>query len=517
MGHRRTVLIGAIFALFVLSFAAGAAEPKIEHNYEANEAYAGFRTIEVVTPFASYVFSEDGGALRSLFLTFAPYGASQMELVAGTITQVDALTRQYVKDVGYPFSLSADGLEEDRYELQEPVKDEDGTLHVAFVGSIGGAAVTKTYTFYPERIYIVGVTIEVDPGTSDIAELSLVMGDYTPSEEDPERYYLYDGQRSQNLLDPGSVASFDGVGLMDKSVVFFLQPTTGTSVFPFLRSSDTVSYGVTLPVSEPTTFDFSLYGGRRRFILMEEAGLAELDQQGVVSQLMTWVIRFLNLLYRATGNYGWAIILFTILLRVVMYPLMRKQYHSMAKMQRMQPKMKRIQERFKDDKQLQQQKIMELYKKEGVNPMSGCLPMLIQLPIIIIIWRGLLYTSEMIHISPSFLWIPDLSLNDPTFVLVILTTAIMLVQQWLMTPSTSGDGAKGQRYIGFLMPLMLAFFLWRFPAGLWLYYLLTTATQVGQQMIINREMANADRKRALAGGGVLDESDVGEGDGGTEE
>jgi len=517
VGHRRTVLIGAIIALLVLSFSAAAAESEITHNYEANEEYAGYRTIEVTTPFASYVFSEDGGALRSLFLTFAPYGASQMELVAGTITQVDTLTRQYVKNVGYPFSLSADGLEDGEYELQEPVKDEDGTLHVTFVGSIGGAAVTKTYTFYTDRIYIVGVTISIDPGTSGITELSLVMADYTPSDEDPERYYLYDGQRSQSLLDAGSIGSFDGVGLMDKAVVFFLQPTAGTSVLPYIRTSDTVSYGVTLSLNESTAFDFSVYGGRRRFILMEDAGLAELDQQGVVSQLMTWVIRFLNWLYRVTGNYGWAIILFTVLLRVVMYPLMRKQYHSMAKMQRMQPKMKQIQERFKDEKQLQQQKIMELYKKEGVNPMSGCLPMLIQLPIIIIIWRGLLYTSELIHISPSFLWIPDLSLADPTFVLVILTTAIMLVQQWLMSPSTSRDGAKGQKYIGFLMPIMLAFFLWRFPAGLWLYYLLTTATQVGQQMIINREMANADRKHAMAGVGTLDASDVGESDGGTEE
>jgi len=118
------------------------------------------------------------------------------------------------------------------------------------------------------------------------------------------------------------------------------------------------------------------------------------------------VIQFLGMLYRATGNYGWAIILFTILTRVVLFPLMRKQYHSMAKMQKIQPKLKRIQERFKDDRQLMQQKMMELYRKEGVNPMGGCLPMLVQLPILILIWRAILHSGELIHLSPGFLWVP---------------------------------------------------------------------------------------------------------------
>ena len=230
------------------------------------------------------------------------------------------------------------------------------------------------------------------------------------------------------------------------------------------------------------------------------------------------VIQFLNMLYRATGNYGWAIILFTLLTRIVLFPLMRKQYHSMAKMQKVQPKMKRVQERFKDDKKLQQQKVMELYRKEGVNPMSGCLPLLVQLPILILIWRAILYSAELIHVSPGFLWIPDLSMHDPFFILVILTTGIMLVQQWLMTPRL-GEAAGSQKYFGYVFPLIMAVLLWRFPAGLWLYYLLTTGAQVVQQAIVNRETANADVGRL--GSVEEDEADsddeTGEEDAGAEE
>jgi YidC/Oxa1 family membrane protein insertase len=254
-----------------------------------------------------------------------------------------------------------------------------------------------------------------------------------------------------------------------------------------------------------TTYRFSLYAGRRRNLLMTEAGIGALDEPGIGAKAMVVVIQFINILYRYTGNYGWAIILFTLLTRLVLFPLMRKQYHSMAKMQRIQPKLKKIQERYKDNKQEMQQRVLEIYKKEGVNPMGGCLPMIIQLPIIFVIWRAMLYASEQIHLSPGFLWIPDLSQYDPYFVLVIVTTLAMMVQQKFMTPMTQTDTPGFQKYLGYLFPLLMAFLLWRFPAGLWLYYLLTTVAQVGQQYFVNWEMARA-------GGGTmtlsLDDDDV---------
>jgi membrane protein insertase Oxa1/YidC/SpoIIIJ len=103
----------------------------------------------------------------------------------------------------------------------------------------------------------------------------------------------------------------------------------------------------------------------------------------------------------------------------------------------------------------------------------------------------MLYASEQIHLSPGFLWIPDLSQYDPLFILVIVTTLVMMVQQKFMTPMTQTEGPGFQKYLGYFFPLMMAFLLWRFPAGLWLYYLLTTVAQVGQQYFVNWEMARA--------------------------
>ena len=171
---------------------------------------------------------------------------------------------------------------------------------------------------------------------------------------------------------------------------------------------------------------------------------------------------------------------------------MRKQYHSMAKMQKLTPKMQQLRQRFKDDRQLQQQKLMELYKKEGVNPMGGCLPMVIQLPILVLLWKAILYSAEQIHLSPGFLWLSDLSLRDPYFILVILTTAVMMLQSKLMTPMTAGEGSGSQKYMGYIFPVFMAVFLYNFPAGLWLYYFLTTILQVGQQYFVNWELARAE-------------------------
>jgi YidC/Oxa1 family membrane protein insertase len=285
------------------------------------------------------------------------------------------------------------------------------------------------------------------------------------------------------------------VGLVSKGTVQFLATNDGAAMAPFVEPTTDVSwrFGMAWEVAPGASGEitsFRLYGGRRRNLLMDEAGLAEVDDPGTAARLIVPVVRFLDMLYRATGNYGWAIILFTILTRVVLYPLMRKQYHSMARMQRLQPKLRKIQERYRDDRQLQQQKLMELYKREGVNPLGGCLPMLVQLPLLVLLWRAIFYSSEQMHLSAGFLWITDLSVRDPYYILVILTTAIMIVQQRLMTPTT-GDAGASSKLMGYVFPLFMAVFFASFPAGLWLYYFLTTALQVGQQAIVNWELARA--------------------------
>lgn len=455
------------------------------------------QAIEVKTALASYVFSEDGGTLKSIYLYFAPYGSKPAELVPGTKTTVKdgTYTRQYLANTVFPFSVQTEGgTSLGSYTLSPPSSPSPDELVVEFVGTVAGAKVTKRFVLHDDPYYNVDFTIKIENPSGKEVPLGLVLGDYAPGTSSPALVYEFDGEVSAAPLAPGSYASFDGIGLMDKATVYFLKTSGVAGVTPFIApDGERRLFGIDLSAAPgESTYSFSLYGGRRRYLLMEAVGLGSLDNPGTGARMIIPVVKFLGLLYRYTGNYGWAIILFTLVTRLILFPLMRKQYHSMAKMQKLQPKLQEIQKRFKDDRQLLQQKMMDLYKREGVNPMGGCLPMFIQLPILILLWKAILYASEEIHLSPGFLWIPDLSLRDPLFILIILTTGAMILQQRLMTPMTSGQTSGSQKYMGYIFPVFMAVFFWNFPAGLWLYYLLTTVSQVGQQAFVNWELAKAE-------------------------
>jgi len=481
-----------VLLLLLLSFSLVGAEPAVSYEIVEREE---FQELLVTTPLANLLFSEDGGTLRSVLLTFAPYGSNVEELVYGTTSDATTFARRYTADAEFPFDLRGDGIS-GTYTLAEPEWTGTGGLIVTFAGELGGYTVVKRYTVEPDALYSFDVEVEITSNADATSDLDMTVQKFIPQNKGRELTYLFDGEKSSAMLASGSYFSFEGLGLMDDDVVFFLISKDGTAATPFSEATESGSwrFGVKLPTAagETSSYRFTLYAGRRRFLLLEEVGIEALDEPGIGARAMVLVIRFLNILYRFSGNYGWAIILFTLMMRIVLFPLMRKQYHSIAKTQRIQPRLKRIQERYKDDRQLMQQKTLEVYKKEGVNPMGGCLPMLIQLPIIFVIWRALLYASEQVHLSPGFLWIPDLSVHDPYFILVILTTLIMIVQQRFMSMTPTADTQGFQKYIGYIFPVMMAVLLWRFPAGLWLYYLLTTAAQVGQQAFVNWEMARAD-------------------------
>ncbi len=488
---KRTAWIGIISIFLLLaSLCAGATEPVITHVATERD---GFDELLVTTPLGNYVFSEDGGAIKSVLLTFAPYGSKVAELVAGTTTNADTLARAYLANAEFPFDLLVEDVVFE-YTLAEPVYTDTGAIVIELRGEGGGITVLKRFQIEPDALYTLMAEVEITSSEALAEPIRLVLANYTPTEKGRQLTYLFDDSPGTAQLAQGSYFSFQGLGLMDDEVVFFLSPDETTLVSPFaeLTEAGTRRIGVQLSASSGTsTYRFTLYGGRRRYITMEAAGIEALDQGGVFSQAMVYVIRLLDWLYLKTGNYGWSIILFTIIMRILLFPLMRKQYHSMARIQQIQPRLKRVQERYKDNKEEMQKKTLEIYRKEKVNPMSGCLPMVVQLPIIIVIWRALLYASEQIHLSPGFLWVPDLSLHDPYFILVVVTTLIMMLQQYFMSPMTSTDAAGPQKYMGYFFPLMMAFMLWKFPAGLWLYYLLTTAAQVGQQAFVNWEMAKA--------------------------
>jgi len=511
--------------------------------------------VEVVTAMASYVFSEKEAQLKSLFLYYEAYGVRANELVPGIqqteLVQVDekkldpnypilrrdrpilkpltqfsfsfpakayAARRLYGEQTVFPFALSAEGMA-GSFSLARWEKPSKDTLVLEFVGQIGPLTITKRFTIRNDPYYTIDLDllIENPSGQGLSSPLRMSLGRYTPNTKaGPALVFQYDGKTRDAVLTPESYDVFGGLGLMSKEIVFFLQmrDAQAATAFSEREASGDRQFGITLPTSkQKATYSFSLYGGRRRFLLMNHVGLGTLDAPGAGARLMIPVIQFLQVLYRFTGNYGWAIILFTLVTRVVLYPLMRKQIHSTAKMQRIAPRMKKIQERFKDDRQLQQQKLMELYKNEGINPLGGCLPLLVQLPLLVLLWKAILYSTEEIHLSAGFLWMADLSLRDPYFIFVVVTTAAMILQQKLMTPVTTGD-SRNAAFIGYVFPIVMAIFLWNFPAGLWMYYFLTTIFQVAQQYIVNRELAHADAKARTSSGGAGEGTQIEGGDSG---
>lgn len=196
------------------------------------------------------------------------------------------------------------------------------------------------------------------------------------------------------------------------------------------------------------------------------------------------LFKLLHFLQSFVVNWGLAIVLTTFVVRGIMYPLTKAQYTSMAKMRMLQPKLTALRERHGDDRQKMSQGMMELYKKEKVNPLGGCLPILVQMPIFISLYWVLMESVELRH-APFMLWIDDLSVRDPYFVLPILMGVSMFMIQ-KMSPTTITDPMQ-QKVMQFMPIIFTFFFLW-FPAGLTLYWLVSNVVTIAQQWYIFRQL-----------------------------
>ena len=206
----------------------------------------------------------------------------------------------------------------------------------------------------------------------------------------------------------------------------------------------------------------------------------------ILSQPLFWL---LDKVHDFVGNWGWSIIIVTLLIKLVFYKLTETSGRSMAKMRKLQPRLKAIQERYKDDRQKLSQAMMELYKREKVNPAAGCLPILVQMPFFLAFYWVLLESVEMRQ-APFMLWIQDLSSRDPYFILPILMGAAMFGQQKLNPAPPDPVQAK----VMSILPIVFTVFFAFFPAGLVLYWLTNTLLSIAQQWQVNRVVEAEDRK-----------------------
>jgi YidC/Oxa1 family membrane protein insertase len=207
-----------------------------------------------------------------------------------------------------------------------------------------------------------------------------------------------------------------------------------------------------------------------------------------IAQPIFWLLQHIHSLL---GNWGWSIIVLTMLIKGLFFPLSAASYRSMARMRAVAPKLAALKERFGDDRQKMSQAMMELYKKEKINPLGGCLPILVQMPVFLSLYWVLLESVEMRQ-APWMLWITDLSIKDPFFILPIIMGATMFIQQRLNPTPPDPMQAKVMK----MMPIIFTFFFLWFPAGLVLYWVVNNCLSITQQWYITRRIEAASKKAA---------------------
>lgn len=250
-------------------------------------------------------------------------------------------------------------------------------------------------------------------------------------------------------------------------------------------SKDDVAF-VALKMDAGVINEYFIYAGPKERDRLREYGLGlehmiDFGFFTIIALPLFWILK---LFYSIFNNYGIAIIMLTIVVRIPFIPLINKSYKSMKKLQDVQPEMTKLREKYKKDPQKMQKEIIELYKNKKVNPLGGCLPMLLQLPVFFALYKVLLIAIEL-RGAPFILWITDLSVRDPIYILPIIMGATMALQM-KMTPSTMDPM---QQKLMMFMPIVLTILFLTFPSGLVLYWLVNNVLSIAQQFHINKKLS----------------------------
>ena len=394
--------------------------------------------------------------------------------------------------------------EDSEYTLQDSAQ----SLSIPLVWSNGQLSITKTYEIQRGSHDVVltytlqnlnDSTLQLQQyaqlkQTTEVPESNMFMPTYRgaafSTEEELYEKYTFSDIEDNNLRE---TTTGGWVGMLEHYFVSAWVPPQDekNSLYSRLLRNGNALIGFTgmpftLAANETKTVSATLYVGPKDqdHLATLAKGLDLTVDYGFLWWISQMLFSLLQIIYGLVGNWGVSIILITIVVKGIMYPLTKKQYESMAKMRNLAPKMQQLKDRYGDDRQKMSQAMMEMYKKEKVNPMGGCFPLLLQMPIFLALYWVLLESVELRH-AEFFLWITDLSVKDPYFVLPILTGASMYLLQ-KMQPMTMTDPMQ-QKIMQFMPVMMSIFFLW-FPAGLVLYWLISNVITLVQAKMIYASM-----------------------------
>lgn len=401
------------------------------------------------------------------------------------------------------------------YSLESNVKQGDNII-VTLKGDADGVEVTKVYTFN-QQTYAISLKQSVINNSGKALNISFDNFVLRHFDADNHKFsifdahsYAFNGVALSSTQNNYQKESFKDLGSSNQAVkvsttqgwaaivqhyfvTAWVPESNGQPFTVYAKPLDNTTFQagfITNPVSlaEGQTLQHSsqVYTGPIIKTYLE-AVAPHLDltlDYGLLSFISVIIFWLMNLIHTFVGNWGLAIILVTVVIKLIFWPLSAKSYRSMAKMRLLQPRMKKLQELYKDDRQKLGKKMMEMYREEKVNPASGCLPILVQIPVFIALYWVLL-ESVQLRQAPFIFWIHDLAVKDPYFILPILMGISMFVQQRI----SPAPADKMQARIMMAMPVIFTIFFASFPAGLVLYWLTNNLISISQQYYITRKFA----------------------------
>lgn len=478
--------------------------------------------IRVITDNLDVEIDTLGGDIRMVELLNFPVAVDQPN--KPTRLMKDNLPNLFVAQSGLLASNSApDHYAQYTAEKLEYVMDAGSNeLRVPLTWtSEDGIRVTKTLIFYRDS-HVIDIEHKVDNGSAETwkgrqyrqlqrtrpdgsgesAFIYTYTGGVIYSEEEKYEKYDFDDMTDQDLsreIDGGWAAIIQHYFLAailppaDENNHFYSKaPGDDRYVLGLVSPSKDIAAG------QSASFSTRFYVGPKEQAVLEELTenldlTVDYGMLTVIAKPLFWA---LDIFHGWFNNWGWAIIMVTLVIKLMFYPLSAASYRSMANMRKLTPKMTQIKERYGDDRQRMSQAMMDLYKKEKINPLGGCLPMLVQIPVFIALYWVLLESVEMRQ-APFILWIEDLSIRDPYYVLPLLMGISMFVQQKLNPPPPDPVQAKVLMALPFVFTLFFAFF----PAGLVLYWVANSVLSIAQQWYVTvktEKETEAARAEAIA-------------------
>jgi YidC/Oxa1 family membrane protein insertase len=477
------------------------------------------RTITVDTPYFRVKLSEKGAGFTSFVLKNYRDTVQENSPLKELLPSKDSIETVLAGFAGNSLpdldnAVFSTNLNADDINIKEAAKE------IAFYWkSSQGVVVQKTYKFSPDS-YLIGLEIVINNGSDRSIEDKLFVALNSALPNEKLRYgfegpsVLIDKKVEEiKIKDIAKKNLYSGnvkwVALQDRYFMMSVipEPPVDSSMHLKLTGQDLIEAQYLMPPDSidpgaQHSYHYMLFFGPKSMKILGDVGhdLSKALNFGMFDFLAKPCVWLMNKLYSVIPNYGIAIIILTILIKVVLWPLGSKSYKSMSEMKKIQPLMKDIREKYKNDKKKMNEEVMNLYRTYKINPLGGCLPMVVQLPVFFALYRMLYQAIELRH-APFFLWIDDLSAPDRLFrfdfavpfmeppygipVLTIIMGATMLLQQKMSPPMGDPTQAKMMMF----MPLIFTVIFINFSSGLVLYWLVNNILSIAQQYYIQKKFA----------------------------